>query len=589
MYPQGCGGSSPFFGTIFCEISYIPAWWPLWCPFFLGFGVQKSWLDPRRAPRADLREILDRWRITPMPLFHNFALRKRVNLLKKVKVRGQWKLCPAVVEPNGKLKNRVRVKGKIETHPEGNYFLEWREEGVRRRLSVTHTSEVLEQARLKSLELDGGIVAAKAPQADVQLASEPNAIVAVPATGAPLNPAADALIRGLHSYIQQISVAMQSLNGNHIPADPIAHLPSVLNAQNTIGAEPCIDRVSVATGGSPQSPSDAPPTKPQKTSDSVSGSLSQAVAAYLKNVEPPQREQKTYDEYRLVLHKFLETCAKTHIKDVIKDDCMDFMRHLYSLGNEPRTVFNRIGIVLQLLKANGITGLLKRRDKPCFVQNIREMYQPEELGSLFKACDRDEKVRYLFFLLTGERDKEVRYTSWDDIDFRRKCVRVTEKKRLGFKPKDKEEREIPVPGSLLQALEEYKRRQKDGQTPNPHNLVFPTSNGKPDKKFENKLKKIARRAGLNCGRCLSKHGHECKKGPHCSKWGLHKFRHTYATTCLENGASIRTLQEWLGHSDLKSTMVYLKLVRRKDIDQLVDRSELACLAAQFTGSASLNA
>lgn len=130
------------------------------------------------------------------------------------------------------------------------------------------------------------------------------------------------------------------------------------------------------------------------------------------------------------------------------------MRHLYSIGNEARTVFNRMGIVEQLLRLHGITGLLKRGDKPKYVANVREMYQPEDLQALFKACDPDEKVLYMFFLLTGERDKEVRHTSWDDIDFTRKCVRVTAKKHLGFKPKDKEEREIPVPSQLLTALKE---------------------------------------------------------------------------------------------------------------------------------------
>jgi len=124
-------------------------------------------------------------------------------------------------------------------------------------------------------------------------------------------------------------------------------------------------------------------------------------------------------------------------------------------------------------------------------------------------------------------------------------------------------------------LREYKTRQSG---PNPHNLVFPTARGKPDKKFENKLKRIANRAGLNW-HCVSRHGNRGGEGPHCGKWFLHKFRHTYATICLENGVSIRTLQEWLGHSDLESTMIYLKYVRRKDIQRLVDSSELAALAA----------
>jgi integrase/recombinase XerD len=303
--------------------------------------------------------------------------------------------------------------------------------------------------------------------------------------------------------------------------------------------------------------------------------IAEAIESYLKDVEPPQREPKTYDEYRLVLEKFRETCSKRYVHEVNRDDCLGFMRHLYSLGNQARTVFNRMGIVLQLLKLHGVEQLLNKKDKPKFVKNVRKMYEPEDLEALFKASSADEKVLYLFFLLTGERDKEVRHTTWPDIDFVRKVVRVTAKKQLGFKPKDKEEREIPVPSSLLQALREYRARQSGS---NPHNLVFPTSGGKPDKKFENKLKRIANRAGLNCGHCVSKYGNQCAEGPHCGRWFLHKFRHTYATTCLESGVSIRALQEWLGHSDLASTMIYLKYVRRKDIQQLVDNSEMAALA-----------
>ena len=78
---------------------------------------------------AHLRESFFRWRITPMPLAEFFDLRKRVNVLKRIKADGKWKLCPAVIEPSGKLKDRVRVHGQIETHLEGSYFIEWREDG----------------------------------------------------------------------------------------------------------------------------------------------------------------------------------------------------------------------------------------------------------------------------------------------------------------------------------------------------------------------------------------------------------------------------------------------------------------------------
>lgn len=271
---------------------------------------------------------------------NGYGSTNRVNILKKVKVGRTWNLYPAVVEPNGKLRDKVRVRGEVEVHPEGYYYIEWWQDG-RKRQQIKDCAEVLDRARRKALELEA----------------------------------------------------------------------------NRAGIE------TVSGNGNGRGPT-----------------VAEAVAAYLKDMEPPQREPKTYAAYRYCLELFSNNCAKRYVQDVKREDVLAFIRKLYELKCGPRTAYNRAVIVSQLLKTHGITKLLSNRDWPEYVEPIRPIYEDEEIQSLLKACKEKERVLYLCYLLTGLRDREMRHLTWRDIDFRTQVVRVTGKPLYGFKPKNKEER-----------------------------------------------------------------------------------------------------------------------------------------------------
>jgi integrase/recombinase XerD len=171
------------------------------------------------------------------------------------------------------------------------------------------------------------------------------------------------------------------------------------------------------------------------------------------------------------------------------------------------------------------------------------MYEKDELGKLFAACDAEERLWYEFFLMTGMREQEVMFTYWSDVNFAASTVRVIHKPDRGWTPKAYKEREIPIPAKLTRKLKTWKAKADKMCS-----LVFPTAGCNPKLNFLDDLKAVAERAKLNP-----------------ENFWLHKFRATFATRCLWAGVDLRTVQQWLGHSDMESTMRYLKPSRSQQV------------------------
>jgi integrase len=253
--------------------------------------------------------------------------------------------------------------------------------------------------------------------------------------------------------------------------------------------------------------------------------------------------------YTTALSYFTESCHKLNLEDIDRRDLLKF--HAFLRDNKeqaPRSCWNKFATVMSFLKAQGIRGLAGKNDWPRFTEEEPEIYEQEELDKLFAKCDPVERLWYEFFLMTGMREQEVMYTYWSDVNFAVSTVRVSHKPDRGWTPKAYKEREIPIPTKLVKSLKAWKAKANKTCS-----LVFPTAGCNPKLDFLDGLKAVA----------------ECAKLDKENFW-LHKFRATFATWSLWAGVDLRTVQQWLGHSDMESTMRYLKPSRSQRVRDKVN-------------------
>jgi integrase/recombinase XerD len=377
---------------------------------------------------------------------------REVNLLKRIKTEDGWLFFPVALTQKGYVRpDVVLVRGKEERHPEGAYYLEYREDGKRIRQQVGKDAEDAQQRRTaKEAEL------------------------------------------------------------------------SAINAGVPVLAQTSDTRVS----------------------------LTAAIAEYLEETKLTKKP-KTLSAYTTALQYFQQSCRKQFVQDIERRDLLKFAAFLRDeKAQSPRSCWNKFSNVMSFLKAQGVHGILQKNDYPVFTEEEPEVYEKDEIEKFFTGCTDEERLWYEFFLMTGMREQEVMFTYWKDIDLSHGTVRVTHKPDRNWTPKTYRERTIAVPDKLLRSLKAWKAKSDKGC-----NLLFPTAGCKPRLDFLDCCKAVAQRAELDS-----------------SDFWLHKFRATFATWHLWAGVDLRTVQSWMGHKDLESTMRYLKPNRGQEVRAKVNHT-----------------
>jgi integrase/recombinase XerD len=309
--------------------------------------------------------------------------------------------------------------------------------------------------------------------------------------------------------------------------------------------------------GTGERPAAKPQPRPQKQPEAGLPTLF-TINTYLGDVSKYKRET-TYITYRAALDGFLASCSKKFLHQIDRRDLLDYVDALKKIGNGRRTIANKVKHVLIFMRKHGFRDVLPRSDIPKYTEKIVKAYQPETLIPLFAAADWEDRMLFHFFLGSGGRDNEVVHAGFHDIDFRLKTFDVREQPDYPkFEVKDFEERTVPLPDALIEMLVEHRKRHPTAR------LLFPREGGNPDNHLIRRLKLLALKAGLNCGRCVKRNKETgavktCDHFPVCKEWTLHRYRKTFATMHSEAGVRLETISSWLGHADLETTKAYLEV------------------------------
>jgi site-specific recombinase XerD len=238
----------------------------------------------------------------------------------------------------------------------------------------------------------------------------------------------------------------------------------------------------------------------------------------------------TINTYRSALHSFSKFVGNIDVSELsvrLVDRYADSLPLTYS----EKTLRNKLTPIrsfFSYLYAKDITNIRPEKiDLPTVTEIEANFLDNEEQERLIAACkDVREEALILCFLRSGLRVSELIDAHLDDLHNRSLVVRNGKgrKPRITFIAQDADE-----------AIKAYHA------TLHPQTYLFPSATGhKISRQYIHRtVRECAQRAGLT------------------KKVSCHTLRHTFATNLLMRGARVEDVQPMMGHTNIRTTMIYM--------------------------------
>jgi len=152
----------------------------------------------------------------------------------------------------------------------------------------------------------------------------------------------------------------------------------------------------------------------------------------------------------------------------------------------------------------------------------------EDIARIMEVAKGLERDIFLLLLLTGMRKGEVIALRWEDVDLVENQITIT-----AAIAKSRKSRVIPLRPELIDILKRQAKKKS---------LVFPAPEGGQyhERSMSRIIYLLYKKAGIK--------GHD-----------VHSIRHTFGSWAAMSGVDLLTVKELMGHSDIRTTMIYSHL------------------------------
>ena len=277
--------------------------------------------------------------------------------------------------------------------------------------------------------------------------------------------------------------------------------------------------------------------------------------------------QQIFDTHILPVfgEKFISKIDVVFCQKTVNDWADNMPKIFKKVKNYTAKVFD-YAMSLELISSNPMRIITVPRGEVLVIEEKEiSFYTRDELLDFLNTVKSDSLERFIFFSVlayTGIRKGEAFALKWSDIDFKNRMVNINKTITRGYKgrlivntPKSKAgKRKLYIDNNLIKLLKNF--YMPDGKVFKMRNddFIF-NHDGSP-------YNPTVSRSWLN--QIYEAH-------PELKRITTHGFRHTHASLLFESGASLKDVQERLGHADIQTTAnIYTHVTDNKN-KQVADK------------------